>query len=258
MGFRMKIFVAKLSKDKLNSASSVERSFFLVMAHLVNEINALNKLILWSHTYPTQNNAEENGKVSLTFILLRLLAGKLNEGNEQLHKNFYGSKISKDYVPALSAVGQEALSQIKRYFNGTNSITHIRNNYAFHYSPEELDSVLPTVPEELEIYLSDGGGANTLYYFAEVLANRAILNTINEEDGFSAYKKLVEELPLVAKWFLDFAESLLVAFISRHEEGIWDGFAEEVKFSTLPSITDVKLPWFTETSGLAKWQPADD
>ncbi len=250
----MKIFVAKLSKEKLKLAPPAERSFFLVMAHLVNEINALNKLIFWSHEYPTQNSAEKNGEVSLTFILLRLLAGKLNEGNELLRKKFYGSKISKDYAPALSQKGQEALNQIKRYFSGTNCVTHIRNNYAFHYSPEELDAVLPTVPEELEIYVSDGGGANTLYYFAEVLANRAILRTIDDKDGYSAYKKLVKDLPMVAGWFINFAESLLVEFISKYEENIWDGFAEEVQFDTLPSITDIKIPWFTETGELTKWR----
>lgn len=250
----MKIFVEKLSKEILKLAPPAERSFFLVMAHLVNEINAINKLVFWSHIYPTQNNAEENGKVSLTFMLLRLLAGKLNEGNELLRKKFYGSKISKDYVSALSTDDQEALSQIKRYFNGTNPVTYIRNNYAFHYSPEKLDSVLPTVPDELEIYLSDGGGANTLYYFAEVLANRAILNSINEEDIISAYKKLVEELPMVTKWFLDFVDALLVVFISKYGEDIWEDFAEEIKFTTLPSITEIKLPWFTETSELAKWR----
>jgi hypothetical protein len=251
----MKIFVAKLNKEKLSSASSAaERSFFLVMAHLVNEINALNKLILWSHEYPTQNTAEENGKMSLTFLLLRLLAGKLSEGNELLHKKFYGSKISKNYEPALSAKGREALSQIKQYFRGTNNVAAIRNNYAFHYSPEELDSVLPTISEELELYVSDGGGANTLYYFAEVLAIRAILNSIDDKDGYSAYKKLTEELPMIAGWFIDFAEALLVEFLSKQEENLWDGFAEEVKFDKLPSISEIKIPWFTDTTELSTWR----
>ena len=35
----MSIFVAKLSKEKLSSVPSIERQFFLIMAHLVNEIN---------------------------------------------------------------------------------------------------------------------------------------------------------------------------------------------------------------------------
>lgn len=251
----MRIFVAKLSKEKLSLTSSpAERSFFLVMAHLVNEINALNKLILWSHEYPTQNTAEESGKMSLTFLLLRLLAGKLNEGNELLQKKFYGSKISKSYVPALNTKGQEALSQIKRYFNGPNAVTEIRNNFAFHYSPEELDTVLPTVPEELELYVSDEGSANTLYYFAEVLAIRAILRTIDDRDSYSAYKKIVEELPMIAGWFIDFAEALLLEFLSKQEKNIWDGFAEEVQFDTLPSITEIKIPWFTDTASLRKWR----
>ena len=126
------------------------------------------------------------------------------------------------------------------------------NYYAFHYSPEELDAVLPTVPEELEIYVADEGSANTLYYFAEVLANRAILRSMQETDDSIAYTKLHLELPKVANWFSILAELLLVEFISRYEEGIWDGFAEEIQFDNLPLITDIKIPWFTDISEVMK------
>ena len=160
--------------------------------------------------------------------------------------------ILKDYVPALDDKGREALDNIKRYFTGSNNVSIIRNNFAFHYSPEELDSVLPNIPEELEIYVSSMGSANTLYYFAEALANRSILKNMNEHDDFTAYKKLHIELPKVANWFIVLAELLIVEFISRYEDGIWDGFADEVHFDKLPSIKDIKIPWFTDISEIMK------
>ncbi|MCL4559792.1 MAG: hypothetical protein M1281_04145 [Chloroflexi bacterium] len=246
----MKIFSAKFDKAELIAVPSEEQSFFFGLAHLVNEMNALEKLVLWSEMTPAATDIDRNGQVSLTFLLLRLLAGKLNEGNGLLQNKFHSTKWSKQYVGQLSADGSKALSEIKKYFGRANLVKHIRNNSAFHYSPEEMAAILPTVPEDLELYLSDGGTANSLYYFAEVLVNRAILNHINSADHQAAYRTLVRDLTTLAHSFLVLAEALMVVFISQNQNQIWDGFAKEVPFEKLPAFTDIRLPWFTDTTSL--------
>ncbi len=247
----MSVYVVKLSKEMLNSIPQDERCFFFVMAHLANEINALNKLLLWSSQYPTRNDAESNGQVSLTFMSLKLLAGKLKEGQELLQKRFYGTSISRDYVPTLSEDGQKALNKIKQYFGHSNDVTYIRNNFAFHYSPEKIDAALETVQEHLEIYVSDDGIGNNLFYFAEVLAGRALLNGIKSPDDQTAYNKLIGSLPAVAGWFGIASETLMVEFLKRYDEDIWEGVAEKVQFDELPSLLDINLPWFTDLSNVA-------
>jgi len=239
----MNIKLVKLSKEKLISGSQSERSFFLIMAHLANEINMLSRFLFWSSEFQSNNDAEDNGRVAMIFMFLRLLAGKLFEGNNLLVKNFYGSKLSIQYQPTLSEEGQDLLKKLKKYFNGKSTVKYIRNNYASHYSPDDLDSVLESVPEELELYVSDKN-VNTLFYFAEVLANRAILKNIDASNDFESYKKLIKELTMVARWFSKLAELLIIKFLSIQGDDILDGFVEDLHFENLPSINDIQIPWF--------------
>lgn len=250
----MSVYKSKFNKEKLKSANTTERTFFLIIAHLSNELNVLNKLYFWAGEYPTSNEVEESGKIAMTLLFLRLLAGKLKEGNELLQKYFYGTAISKEYVPKLKAEGKETLDKIKKYFSRKNLINDIRNNYAFHYSPDELNAVLPEIPDDLEMYVSDVAAANTLHYFAEVIANHAVLKNINPEDELSAYQKLVKEILTVSRWFIDFANYLMVEFISKYGQDIWDGEAERIEFSGLQNINDIKLPWFTDASSLHNYR----
>ncbi len=244
----MKVFVAKLSKEKLSFRSESERVFFLSIAHLANEIRALLKLTFWVDKSPEQTDAEINGRVVLTFMLIKLLAGKLKEGHELLQTKYFGSGLSREYNPLSREDGEKALQEIKKYFGKPNLIEQIRNNYAFHYSPGQLDMVLPSVPEKLELYIEQEGSANNLYYFAEALANRALLQDMGDGDDFVAYKRLMSEVPKVANWFSRLCDALLYEFLNRMDEGIWEGYAEEVKFGKLPSFLDIRIPWFTEPS----------
>ncbi|MEA3459439.1 MAG: hypothetical protein U9R11_01990 [Chloroflexota bacterium] len=245
----MTVYAARLSKAQLQSVPPEERSLFLSIAHLVNEINALHKLVLWASDFSSGNEVEVHGQVSLTLMLLKLLAGKLKEGHKLLRKRFYGTAVSRDYEPSLRQEGRDALAEIKKYFGrSNNNVNYIRNNYAFHYSPDELDAVLPHVPEDLELYVESGGSANNLYYFAEVLAGRALLRSMGASDDQAAYRQLVEEIPKVARWFAVVCDSLMTEFLRRHAGGIWEGKAVEVPLGELPPLLGVRLPWFTDTS----------
>lgn len=178
----MRVYNVKLSKDALLGVPENERTFFLSLAHLANEINALQKLVLWSCDFSSQNPAFDKGQTALSFMLLKLLAGKLNEANELLQKKFHGLSVSRDYEPSLSEEARDALSKIKSYFGRENLIHKVRKNYAFHYSPDELAAVLPSVSEDIDLYIDSAERIlKNLYYFAEVLANTAMLSGIDHD-----------------------------------------------------------------------------
>ena len=246
----MSVIKVQIDKENLQSANPRERSFFIAMAHLANEINILNKLYFWAGETSTTNQAEENGKTALGLFFIRLLAGKLKEGNELLKKKFFGTSLSKEYEPKLYGEGKEALDYLKKYFGRKNFIDVVRNKYSFHYSPDDIDSILPIVPEELELYVSDEGSANTLYYFAEVLVNRSIINEIDSENDQKGYSKFVHDTQIVANRFAKVADYLIVEFIKKQGKDIWGSEGEEVDFSDRKLITDIELPWFTDTSPL--------
>lgn len=246
----MTIYVAKLNKAALEAIPSHERSLFLSLAHFSNELNAFHKLVLWSGKFTSRNNAEINGQLSLMLMFSKLLAGKLYEAYELLKKKFYGTKLSREYEDSLPAEARDALDQIKRYFSRSNIISHVRNNYAFHFSSEELRMTLPSVPDELEIYLQKDGSANNLYYFAEVIETRALLQSIDSEDEQIAYRKLMEEIGKVAHWFTIVCDLLVAEFIRRHISNIWKESATEVPFDNLEPFQNIRIPWFTDTANL--------
>lgn len=71
----MSVVRVQINKENLKSVDPKERSFFITMAHLANEINILNKLFFWAKETKSSNNAEKNGNRAMALFFLRLLAG---------------------------------------------------------------------------------------------------------------------------------------------------------------------------------------
>ena len=61
----------------------------------------------------------------------------------------------------------------------------------FHYDLSEIQAGfdLPSESEDWDIYLAESN-ANTLYYFADLVANHALLNSINAADAKAAIEQL--------------------------------------------------------------------
>ncbi len=252
----MAIYRTKLKKETLQKLEPKERSLFFVLAHFANEINALQKFVLWSGRRLSDENAALSGQITLMLMFIRLLAGKLHEANELLNKKFYGTKISSMYNGSLSEEAQTALKEIKQYFRRKNVIDYARNDFAFHYSPNEMDMVLPQVLEnELEVYIQNDGSANNLFYFAEVLANKALLQTINSEIDQASYETLINEVTRVTHLFTIVSESLIMEFLRRNQVDIWDGTSQEVSIADLPPFDSIIIPWFTDISTLRNASP---
>jgi hypothetical protein len=242
--------MAKISKERLQELPVDERALFLSLAHLSNEIIALQKLILWSYDVSSENESINNGHVAMSLMLIKLLSGKLKEGHNLLKKKFFGTKISRSYAQSLSDKCKETLVQLKRYFGNRNVIDVVRNNYAFHYTPEELNAALPKIPEDLILYIEKEGKGNNLHYFAEVIANRALLQSLGKQDEFEAFMHLIGESTRIADWLLTISDAIMNEFLQRHISDIWESNAIEVYFDKLPSFNDISIPWFTDNSVL--------
>jgi hypothetical protein len=145
----MTIYKTKFSKKRLLDLPADECTLFLSLAHLSNEIVALDKLIIWSFDLSSENEAVGDGQTALCFMLIKLLSGKLKEGYNLLIKKFFGTKLSHEYEQFLPDECEETLARLKQYFSKSNAINHVRNNYAFHYTLDELNEALPNTPEDL-------------------------------------------------------------------------------------------------------------
>jgi hypothetical protein len=246
-----KIYNSKLNKEYLRSIDKTERAVFFTLAHFLNEMNALNKLLFWVSITPSFNNKAENlGRLTYQFMFIRYFAGKLHEGHELLSKSFYGSGISKEYAQNMNDEATTALKNIHKYFSKENMINKIRNSLAFHYNPQKLDGGFINAPDDLDIYIEQTGNSNNLFYFGEVVAGRALLSesgNLNDKSE-NPYQKLIHEIFEVGRWFSTVVNHILRRFIEKHKEKIWDGVATEVEFENLVSVLDVHIPWFADMS----------
>lgn len=139
----MNIYRGRLNKAELLSLPDHERKLFCAIAHLQNEINILLRAVLWSSDFSSDNEAEIQGQVSTSLFFVKLLAGKLREGWTLLEKFFFSHKsLSNDFRAHASLKQKEALEALSRYFGKANVIHDVRTDFAFHYSPEDLDAFL--------------------------------------------------------------------------------------------------------------------
>jgi hypothetical protein len=153
----MKIYISKISKEVLERVPADECAIFLSLAHLSNEIIGLEKLVLWSYDLSSDNKAIANGQVTLSLMLIKLLSGKLKEGYKLIKNKYYSTEFSREYEKILSNKHKDTLDLLKRYFSKRNIIDNVRNNYAFHYTPDGLRAALPNINEDLLLYIEESG-----------------------------------------------------------------------------------------------------
>ena len=247
----MTIYKATLSKNKLLELPADESSLFLSLAHFSNEIIALTKLVIWSHDFSSEDEAATDGQTALSLMLIKLMSGKLKEGYNLITKKFFGTELSRKYESFLPDESKEVLNQLKRYFGKRNTIDYVRNNYAFHYTLENIISAIPNTPEELTFYFETGRQENTLNYFAEAIANRALLQSLGYESNQEAFNQLITETTQVAGWLLEVSSFVMGSFILMHKDGIMQSGIQEVYFDKLPHLNNIKIPWFVDTSSLS-------
>jgi len=246
----MDIYKGKLSKETLLKLSDVERKLFLSLAHVQNEIRFSLYTVVWSHDYSSKDDDILKGQISVHFYHLRVLAGKLHESYELLVKYYFPNKeISKEFNIFAKEEALQTLRNIKKYFSKKNNfITEIRNNFSFHYSPLELEQQLTKIPDELELYVSKENDANTLYYFAEVLANRAVFDKLNLPNDTNPIGAVYSEIIDLSKMFNLINAELMKFILKKYSSDIWCGSAELLEFKGLKKFSEVQLPLFTDTS----------
>ena len=240
----------EITKSKIQSASADDQALFLTIAHVVNEINALLRAAEWSSDFSSPIQAKVDGQITLSLMFFKLLAGKLNEAYQVIQGAYFRSALSKTYNARLQPDAVNALNALKKYFDRENNVHRIRNNFAFHYSHEELRQVFPSVSETLVVYMQRDGAPNNLFYFAEVVTAEALFRTIGIPNNEDALTTLSSELIDVASNFATLFDDLIGAFLETLGQDAWQAQAQPVVFDELPLFDDIHIPWFTNASAL--------
>ncbi len=244
----MKVIKVELDKDRILSMPELEHTFFLALGHVANEINATTKMMYWAANAPNKKDVDQHGNFTLTLYLTRILAGQLNEAWEFFQKSFFGSTLSRDYEPRLDKENSEKLQKIKRYFSSTNHCNQIRNHFAFHFSASDIKGTLPTVDDDLLIYLERESAPNNLFYCSEVILAHALLKLLYGDTNFAHFDRLVEELFDIALHFVQVSDGLMEAIIVQNDIEMRANNPEVVKFVGLEPFEKISIPWFSDTT----------
>ena len=244
----MKIQIYTISKQALMDIPAKERDFFLLAGHFANEVIFLSKLLVI-----TQDQASEKipAKAELTQALFvhKTLAGKLYEGWQMIRKYYFGTAISKDYHELLEKDAQEAIKQLNRYFGKGNLISKVRNSYSFHYSSDKIDPTLKEMEDgdEFDMYIAEQH-INSLYYVAESVINKAMLQELESNDLQTSFDKLYQDTVEVHRLLLTFIHNFMKVAAGRHfVKTESNPVLEEIEID-LPSLEELRLPFFVNAS----------
>jgi hypothetical protein len=176
----MDVHCVELDRGKLAAMPEAERVLLLLLAHASNEINVLTKLILMMRKDDPPSPIVDHVEAGQTFILMRLMIGKLHEAWELFKSRVQSDPaIKAKYIPQLQPEAANALQALNRHFGHGSALTAIRNKISFHYTDKDnltganFQQLAPTEP--LQFYLSKTVG-NSFYHAGELVAQLSAIN----------------------------------------------------------------------------------
>jgi hypothetical protein len=161
-----KVIRIALPKEQLQKLSADERSLFLLLGYVSNQINTLWKLIIVATNEGTKDPIEQKVSGAQAQIFVRLLIGIMREGLKLIEKHFLRGTLGKEYAPQLNPQTREALDRVKRRFGASDKLVVIRDNFAFHHP--SLDDMEAAFQHAVK---SDGNETDWCMYLQNVLLN---------------------------------------------------------------------------------------
>ncbi|KAF0190589.1 MAG: S-adenosyl-L-homocysteine hydrolase [Gammaproteobacteria bacterium] len=223
-----------------------ERALFVLLGHLINEINILNKTFYLCSQFDDEPQWRAHAHTTQALVFAKMLVGKLYEGWELIRTGYHGTHISRRYDSKLNDDAKDSLAKLKQYFGKKNLIRDVRDRFSFHYSMEEVKTVfgLDLDEEELVMYLGENNG-NTLFYFSEYVVNYALLEVVDAGNPKEAIERLIDESARVVGWLNDFSAGVL-AHVA--DEYLLDGDRklpmEPIDIGQVSVAEQIEMPYF--------------
>ncbi len=105
-----------------------EKVFFLVLGHMANELNTLQKLVILASNHSGRTQIEKDAQATQSLVLVKLLSLKACAGYEFIRKNV-GRPFWREYVQDPEAGLADLDRQMKSYFRGNGLLRFVRNKF---------------------------------------------------------------------------------------------------------------------------------
>lgn len=244
----MEIQVRKfpLSPELIERVPLDERTFFLMLAHITNELNILRKIILISDVYRPSNKIEREAQAIQSLLLIKLFALKACAAFEFISKQAKQS-FTKYYGQDSDSGFSNALKKLKRYFDGNSLLEYVRNKFGAHYDVNEVkEFAKKPINQTRYFYLTEQQG-NSVYLAAEEMVFEFLISRANKgEDVKDVMGRLIDDVHRVVSLITDLAQGVFIVIGNRYAKTDWVIEKLEAEDVRLTDIRDVKLPFFVD------------
>jgi len=240
-----------LPKDRLRAMSKEERALFFLLGYAANQIILFQRLVIFSTNKTPSMEAEQKISGAQSQMLARFSIGILHETWKLISSRFLASPMGKEFAPKLSPAGQAALAELKKHFGGSNLLSKLRNNVAFHHPYEsDMDAGFEAAindknwDNDWNWYFSTATW-NSLYFASDFVVLHGILTSIGETNLVEAQKKIMDEVNKVSRHMMVLLYALTEAFLAKY---FGPEMTAEViaKIADAPGAFDVWLPFYVE------------
>jgi hypothetical protein len=215
----LNIYQLKTERAALDAMPEDARRIYLLFGHVANEINTLNRLLIFSiksHEHPVLRAFAEARAATIT----RFLCGTTTEGYLAVERYILKGKFGQTYLPHISPRGRETLAAVRREPDNTKLIAAIRNNFAFHLpKAEQIDTAYSLLPPDTDLSIySDRPRHTSMNIMSIVMMTRGMLDCTGQPKGMSdqdAMKMIIDDVLAKSKYLNDFIEHILRTIMER-------------------------------------------
>lgn len=265
----MRIYSAKLPKGHLTRLPEADRSLFLLLGHVSNEINVLQKLMLMMRQDDPPSRVVDIVEAGQVMIIMRILVAKLHEAYRVFNERVQGdAAIRERYNVRGEWSGRELLRELNARFKQGSLLTRIRDKLASHYVDEDrlLEASFQALADDepWELYLSETVG-NSFYYASEMVAMKAALDLVaadpvpDEKPDETNLKALFNESLEVANVVMKLCQVIMIEILEKSIAG--ELVMEPIDIGKPPKLAALHLPFFvdvTDLNGPGRGLPQND
>jgi len=239
---KLKLTNVVLPQSELAKLSPQEKKRYVVFTTMLRDLNILQKCLLSTGNVTGSSEAENSGKVTISFFFLKTFISKICEMWTFLKRNNVDVSCS-----SYSDETKENHAGIVQFFadqNNKDIFRFIRDKFGFHYEYQnDVDSLIEDASDqvkEYETWLSEDSG-NEIFSTSNTIIMEVIFSEMKRL-GFSGtnedlLRKLFDLSLCAAKLFREFGVYYLVdAFNVKWEK-------KESLEVEAPEFSDVSLPF---------------
>jgi len=238
-----------MSRDELGAIAEDERQLLIQFGNIGNALNILYKYLIPTLSPLPVDDPEHFATTTKSAYLLRIIAGTTYTAYESMRRDFNGS-VSKRWASDMPDELRDLQRAINRYFSHSDNVVKmIRDQFAFHCDPLDIDEAVAAVTDPFDIYFAESS-ANCLYFGPHFVSMVAMLKQAGPKCATlpQSLDRAIRELVEVTGWFIKLINLVVHEIFLRNgflEQGI---DLEELVVEGAPEASAVQCAYFVTRS----------